>query len=609
MACRRLVVGCLVSVLLTIGCGKGEPPASQPSRQGDPNSGQSLGRPCILLVTIDTWRWDYIGASGSGKVATPFLDSLAKDGTYFQKVQTPCPLTTPAHATILTGLTPARHGIRDNMHFRLETGFLTLPEALQRAGYSTGAVVSGAPLRKLYGLDRGFQQYDDSGLGAEGDDSVAPSSRPAPATTAKAIQLAVGASQRAPLFLWVHYYDAHFPYLPPEAFRSQYPKDLYAGEVAALDMAVEELVKGIRAVHPGTWMICVTGDHGEALGEHGEATHGIGLYEPTVEVPLLLHPKSALINPEGHPSLLDIAPTLLALAKAPGLGCEGSDLASAIPEGRWLTAESAFPTLAFGLNPNLAVRRGSWIWLHHGADEVYDLASDPSQQRELSQDERGKAFMREARGQMGTAFGRDPAAGMRSVSLTMSAKELEALRGLGYLDGSRMQGPLQTADLRQFLVDFQRFNDARQLVRTGDRKKEAIAVYETFLKRYRGSPLAWREYGTSLLGVGDYAGAKRAFEQALSLDPKDAVASLNLGNLAAMGGDAARAERLYLQSLAAEESQAEGHLNLGLLYVQMLKKPEKAAPHLQRFLELAPRDSEAARVQALLDQQRDRRLP
>ncbi len=178
--------------------------------------------PSILLVTIDTWRWDALGVSGSGRVATPRLDALASGGVYLRKVQTTCPLTTPAHATILTGLLPRRHGVRDNAHYRLNPGVETLASVLARAGYFTAAVVSGAPLRKLYGLDRGFASYDDSGLLGEGEEAFVPSQRPADRATDRAVSALASLPAGRPAFLWVHYYDPHIPYAPPEPYRSRY---------------------------------------------------------------------------------------------------------------------------------------------------------------------------------------------------------------------------------------------------------------------------------------------------------------------------------------------------------------------------------------------------
>src|SRR5947208_5706990 len=175
MGMRGVALGLLLSVgILCHGCSR---------EAATPPPGATGRRPSILLVTIDTWRSDAMGASGSGRVATPRLDALAKGGVYLRKVQTTCPLTTPAHATILTGLVPHRHGIRDNLPYRLNEGVATLASILSRAGYRTAAVVSGAPLRKIYGLDRGFASYDDSGLLAESSEAFFPAQRAGNRTT------------------------------------------------------------------------------------------------------------------------------------------------------------------------------------------------------------------------------------------------------------------------------------------------------------------------------------------------------------------------------------------------------------------------------------------
>jgi arylsulfatase A-like enzyme len=241
-------------------------------------------RPSILLVTIDTWRWDHIGVSGQRKVETPNLDRLAAEGAYVRRLQSTCPLTTPAHASLLTGLLPREHGIRDNQHFSLAPGIETLAQTFKESGYRTGAVISGAPLRRTYGLDRGFDAYEDSGLGVEGDNAFTPYSRPANAATDLALAWLRVQPADAPVLLWVHYYDPHWPYTPPDPFRDRYAATPYAGEVAFVDAQLGRLIETVRGDGRRDWIVAATGDHGEGLGDHGESTHGILLYGSTIDV-------------------------------------------------------------------------------------------------------------------------------------------------------------------------------------------------------------------------------------------------------------------------------------------------------------------------------------
>ncbi|MBZ5637379.1 MAG: sulfatase-like hydrolase/transferase [Acidobacteriia bacterium] len=557
-------------------------------------------RPSILLVTIDTWRSDALGLSGSGRVATPRLDALAQGGVYVRKVQTACPLTTPAHTTILTGLVPHRHGVRDNLHYRLKPGVPTLATILSGAGYHTAAVVAGAPLRKVYGLDRGFATYDDSGLQAEGDEAFVPSQHPADVSTDRALSV-LASLPAAPAFLWVHYYDPHVPYAPPEPYRSRYASSPYAGEVAFVDEQVGRLLDGLPRGGGRVWTVLVTGDHGEGLGEHGEETHGVALYEPTLEVPLLLHPRPAgFRDPSGHVGLVDVLPTLCHVAGVSAPTTDGVDLAAGdVPRLRILASEAAYAATSFRLNPVLSLRRGDLIWFHHGVDEVYDVAADPDERSDLSATARGTTFLKELSPVLAKYFGEDPAADIAGRTLEVAPEQLQALRSLGYVGGGGGTGPLRTMDIRRFLPDLNAFNDARDRIVRKDGAGARGALRE-LLGRYPDSNLVWRELGSACLLLSDRPGAEEAFGKALSLEPADAVSALNLGNLRAMAGDNSGAERLYLRSLAAEEQQAEAHLNLGLLYARVLNRPADAIPHLGRFLELTPSDREAPAVRALL---------
>ena len=565
--------------------------------------------PSILLVTIDTWRWDHIGASGQGRAETPNLDRLASEGVYLPKVQTTCPLTTPAHATILTGLLPFHHGIRDNQHFKLKPDVVTLAQRFREASYRTAAVVSGAPLRRGYGLDRGFDSYDDQGLGTQGDSATTPSSRSAKLTTARAVDWLAAQPPGASVFLWVHYYDCHEPYMPPSPFLERFAGHPYAGEVAWVDDRLGPLFERTRSDATRSWIIAVTGDHGEGLGDHGERTHGILLYGPTVDVPLILWTGAAGAatrpGPPGGPagagpgpfSLLDVAPTLAALAGLPPWPVDGVSVFSEGASDRWLAAETAYPALGYGLNPGALLRKGHLVRLDQGSEEVYDLQSDPGETSNLADSGQGSAFIREAAAQRGRLLG--PESSLLTATLTLPPEQLAALRSLGYVSSGRTGSSWRKVDLRSFAQDFSRMDEARRLFST-NRRAEALAAYDALLAAYPNSTLAWQERGQVLAALGRPEEAARSFGRALTLDPRDAISSLNLGNLAVARGDLQRAESFFKQSLASEEGQPEGQLNLALLYLHMLGRPNDAKPHLRRFLELAPDNPEAPKARELL---------
>ena len=553
----------------------------------------------VLLITIDSWRWDHLGASGSGAVETPVLDALASEGMYIEKVQSSCPLTTPAHATIMTGLYPSRHGIRVCLHFRLTDGVPTLASLLFAAGYRCAAVVSSGSLKRRYGLCSGFADYDDSGLGNGEDPDPAPG-RSAEKTTGAAIRKLAGMGAGERVFMWVHYADPHSPCTPPEPFLSKYQDRPYAGEVAFVDSQIGALLSKL----PGgkeRWNILITGDHGEALGDHGERTHGVTLYESVLEVPLILWPRpDPLPKQGGHPSLADVFPTICNLAGIAARECDGTSLLAGVPGERFIAAESAYPTLAFRVNPAFSLRRGDLVWLQQGAEEVYDLAADPGQSNDLSI-QSGAKFADECRRAMAGYFGPDPIGPIFEMTISPDMGLLNELLALGYIGGTASARPPEIVrkDAGEFLRDLCTLQDARALFFKGEHKK-ALPLYETFLASYPDSAIPIRELGMMQMAGGGYRDAMVTFSRAVSLDPTDPVSSKNLGELYGMKGEFIRSESLLALSLKSDDGQPDVHLSLAKLYLGPMNRPDKAVKHIERFLELGPDDPEAAVMRAEL---------
>ena len=239
----------------------------------------------LLLVTLDTVRADHVGAYGDRSAETPNLDRLASEGIRFAQASAPVPLTLPSHASILSGLLPPQHGLRNNGTGRFPEGAPTLAAALHAAGYRTGAFVGAFVLDHRYGLARGFDRYDDdiprdavAGLDAR---------RPGRAVVDRALGW-LEEDATTPFFLWVHLYDAHAPYAPPQPFATRFAERPYDGGIAELDVQVGRLLAELDARGSSArTVVAVVGDHGEALGEHGELTHGLLVYEPSLRVPLI----------------------------------------------------------------------------------------------------------------------------------------------------------------------------------------------------------------------------------------------------------------------------------------------------------------------------------
>ena len=267
----------------------------------------------MLLVTLDTTRADHIGAYGDRRAQTPHLDRLAAEGVTFERAITAAPLTLPAHVSLFTGLYPFAHGVRNNGNFALSEGIPTLATALHAGGYRTAAFVSAFVLDRRYGLARGFDRYDDGvGLERRGD------------RTAAAVDswLSERSEDHRPYFIWMYLYDPHDPYDPPPPFREAFADLPYDGEIAFDDRVVGALIDRVRRSDsdPST-LVAVVGDHGESLGEHGEATHGMFVYESDVRVPMILWWPGRLPAGRRVPALvrsIDLAPTLLAAAVCRG---------------------------------------------------------------------------------------------------------------------------------------------------------------------------------------------------------------------------------------------------------------------------------------------------
>ena len=261
-------------------------------------------RPSLLLVSIDTLRADHVGVYGAVDARTPVIDRLAAEGTRFTTAIASAPLTLPSHASILTGLYPPHHGVRYNGISRLLPSFDTLTERLRDAGYATGAVVGSAVLAGKYGLDQGFDHYDDD-TRSRGD----PAERPASEVTDGALAWLEHAER--PFFLWVHYYDPHERYAPPAPFADRFAGRPYDGEVAYVDAELGRLFDSLAARGElDEALIVVTSDHGESLGEHAELTHSYSLYDAVLAVPLVFRgPGVPPAPPRGHHSTMPAGPT------------------------------------------------------------------------------------------------------------------------------------------------------------------------------------------------------------------------------------------------------------------------------------------------------------
>ena len=390
--------------------------------------GRMARRPNILLITLDTTRADHLGAYGYREAQTPNLDRLAREGLLFERVETAAPITLPAHVSLLSGLYPFAHGVRNNGNFRLDDSIPTVAMALRNAGFQTAAFVSAFVLDRQYGLDRGFTEYDDRfALERRGDATAA----------AAASWFEHHAADRPPFFVWVHLYDPHDPYDPPPPFRDAFSTRPYDGEIAFDDRVIGTLLDRLDASKLlASTLVAVVGDHGESLGEHREATHGMFVYEAAARVPMIIWRPGTVPARRITPLVrtIDLAPTLLALADTRGLdGIEGRSLLPLV-EGRspaganGAYAETYFPRLFMNWSPLRSLRDDRWKFIDAPVPELYDLSTDPGETTNLGPREPARlAAMRRALDQLtgGTE-------GLQT-SVAIDRETSEKLAALGYV--------------------------------------------------------------------------------------------------------------------------------------------------------------------------------
>jgi choline-sulfatase len=517
--------------------------------------------PHILLVTVDTLRPDALGWV-AGRNATPAIDALARESFRFEAARSPVPLTLPAHTSLLTALDPPRHGVHDNGQV-LGKAPLTLAEALHDRGYATAAVVSGFPLRALFGLDRGFDRYDDR-IPAEGDEWR---ERPALDTTEAALAWVRAQPRGRPWFLWVHYYDPHDPYTPPERLRRPGPRGDYDGEVALVDEALGRLRDGLAKAPAPHGLLTVFGaDHGESLGEHGEATHGFFVYESTLQVPLLFHfPGRVRPGESALPArLVDVVPTLLELAGQPAL--PGTDGVSLVPllSGRPQEippayAETYEPWLAYGWAPLFTVRAGAWKLVDAPRRELYDLGHDPGET-----DNRLAATPDEA-GRLLRILDARRRASAPEAARSQDPQAAEALHALGYVGGGSTASappPEGLADPKDRLRTKAHLLEAdKALARR--QYKTALAAFDVVLAEEPKSRFALLRSASALLALGRPRDAVPRLEALVAIDPYQPEARYQLADALTRSGRTARAIQEWRDVTRLQPRRAVAWSNLG----------------------------------------------
>ncbi|HLA76834.1 MAG TPA: sulfatase-like hydrolase/transferase [Vicinamibacteria bacterium] len=498
--------------------------------------------PNVILVSIDTLRADRLGCYGASGAETPAIDGLARQGVLFRHAYASLPLTLPSHATMLTGLEPVAHGLVDNGMSTANLGAPTLGERLSQAGYDTGAFVAAFVLNRIFGLDRGFSNYDDGP--PEETELSGLFTRVADARERVDQALAwLGRTRSSPFFLWLHLYDVHAPHEPPPAFRQRFAANPYDGEVAYVDSQVSRLLSFLksRGLERNTLLV-LTSDHGESLGEHSEETHGLFVYDATLRVPLIMRlpgrlPAGRVIDSPA--ALADLSPTILDLLHLPQNPThQGRALFGRKARGeRTLWAQSDYPERQYGWARLRSVRRGRWKYIEAPRPELYDLQADPGEQREV-----GSAFPTEARTLQ--ALVRRQEDDLRKARPLVPAQEPDPetrgrLAALGYVSAPAPRSTgLDPKDGISRLASVERAMAA--LLQGGPALREGEGLLRQAALDFPQHGHIQVSLGRTLEQLGRLGDAEAAYRQAAQHEEARAQALGRLVALAARQGDAAK---------------------------------------------------------------------
>src|SRR5262245_14800014 len=530
--------------------------------------------PNVLLITVDTRRADRLGCYGFGLARTPHIDSLATEGVRNANAIAAAPITMPSHATILTGLYPPAHGVRDNGAYALGDDAVTLPERLQAAGYTTQAFVSALVLNRRYNLTQGFDGYDDDLWAEDAPPLFMIRERRAAKTAGRFLawfeQWRI-APKPKPFFVWVHFFDPHQPYKPPLQDRLLAPTP-YDAEIAAVDRAVGQILSALRQHQLlDNTLVILTADHGESLGEHEEKTHALFIYDATVHVPLIFRyprvvPRGKVYT--GPVRSVDIVPTVLGLLGLPGgKETQGVDLLPAWrgtipPPDLPQYSESLLSELGFGMAPLYGVRQGGYTWIRAPKPELYDLRNDPHElhnlhtdgnAREAQLDQTLEAILESSR-RFAITAGHNP----------MTQETAEMLRSLGYVAGSQERKSMGGMDPKDGLPIYNQLEEARHLAQRrqwGAAEKRLRGILATI----PGHVSARNILAYVLLQQRQWEAAKEQYLHSLATDPTQSRVYVMLGTLALMHKNLDEAEQHYQKALELTPGFVEAMVDLGAI--------------------------------------------
>ena len=559
-------------------------------------------KPSVIFITVDTLRADHLGCYGYTQIQTPNIDQLAHAGARFTQAYTPVPVTLPAHTALFTGAFPMATGMHDFSGNKLPANAATLAKVLRDNGYATAAFIGSAVLDSRFGLNQGFDTYFDHFEFSRLDEAhLDQMERRGDLVMDEALRWLKG-NPRQPFFLWVHLFDPHDPYTPPEPYASRYRARPYDGEIAFDDAQVGRLVAYLKqqALFDKS-VIVVAGDHGEGLGEHGERTHGFFIYNSTLHVPLLMKlPGVAPSVIADEVSLVDVMPTLLQALKIPvptsvqGRSLLGQVLGRPAAGRSNLYAESYLPLLHFRWNQLRSLQSRGMKYIDAPRPEIYDTRTDAKERQNLYAAR--QALGHEMRDRLYGLIRRfTPAGGAGTEKELTDPALLERLRSLGYVavsagtfaeaSGEPLPDPKDRVQVYELVAEAMadgqhgRYEESlRKLHEAENTEPASLSIhYLIALDYYR---------------LKDYRRAIERFQSALQLNPQFALAAYYLGVAQLQTGDLDGAAASFLHTLELDSTNFSAAFNLGAVYTRQ-KRVDEALQAFQRAIEILPDYAEA----------------
>jgi arylsulfatase A-like enzyme len=578
---RRGVALILAAGLATSSCepARREDAALAPRAPEPPGESASL-----LLVTLDTFRADAAGSGGDPRARTPHLDRLARTGVQFETGLVPTPLTLPSHASMLTGLDPPAHGVRDNGTFRLDPAVPTFAERLREAGFATAAFIAAFPLDSRFGLDRGFDAYDDA-VGPRGEEGfLAMDQRDGELVTAAArrwLSETAGAGRR---FVFVHLFDAHSPPNAAPPVVAAAGGDTYRADASWADRWLGAAVRA--ALESGEFWVVVLGDHGESLGDHQESMHGLFVYGATTRVPAVVWPAPAGEEPGVRRATfraIDFPATAFALLGLDGAPAPGDGVPLFAEAAGPAYLESFYARFHYGWAALRALQDGDWKYVDAPDPELYDLASDPGERRNVIAEHPDRARALAARL-------REAAARERvSSSIEPDAEAKAALESLGYLTGGPADGGAAAGADPKSMVAVQSLLERAQSALSAGQPDAALVPLRSALSRDPGNKDVHQTMGLAHAMAGRHGEAADWFRRCLDLPPhrNDRVPRFELASALIRMGRHAEAQG-ELETVVAEfPDDAAAWYNLGIAR-ESLGRSEEAREAWERALRADP---------------------